>query len=259
MVLYHRRNSLRTQQLMISIISQPITAITVYLRNQEQQQFLRIPKPSPGIPGIPKHFCRQRFSSTFVWCWRSMALPLQILWFEKGRFFFWNLKLHETSKMMEREEGQMGETNRCQDVFQGDPWSWKFVCFLVCFDFFWGGCLMSHLYIWWIRGKSQVLWLCPNLPLVDTKWRTETEKTYKLLLVNHYIYSYHTFHSICSKPQSRPTVKNAGGGVAPLGRPPASWGHHLHSTLDFDVDWWGSSSGWNFLFGMRKWYYSLYI
>ena len=137
MVLYHRRNSLRTQQLMISIISQPITAITVYLRNQEQQQFLRIPKPSPGIPGIPKHVSRQRFSSTFVWCWRSMALPSQILWFEKGRSFFETWNFMKLTKWWKGKDRWVKQT--VVKMFFRDPWSWKFVCFLVCFDFFFGG------------------------------------------------------------------------------------------------------------------------
>ena len=49
--------------------------------------------------------------------------------------------------MMERE-GQMGETNRCQDVFQGPLKLEICVFFGLLRFFFWGGYLMSHLYIW---------------------------------------------------------------------------------------------------------------
>ena len=96
---------------------------------------LENPQPITGYPRYTINVSRQRFSSTFVWCWRSMALPSQILWCEKGRFFG-SLKLYE--KPPKWWKGAW--THWLLTVVKMlNPWSWNF-----------GDYLMSHLYLWWM-------------------------------------------------------------------------------------------------------------
>lgn len=211
----------------------------------EQQPLLRIPNPSPGIPGIPSMFLgkdsrRLLFGADTVWLCHRRSFGVKKVVFLGVWNFMKNLQNDG------KGHGQMGYSQllRCWTLEVGISG----ISVWILLIFF--GVTSCHICIYGESVvKSQLLWLCPNLSLVDTECRTATGNILLVVFKSPYLQT--PYHSICSKTQRSPMEKKRGG-LAPLGRPPAkrrSWGHHLHSPLDFDVDWLGNSWGWNFFVG----------
>lgn len=209
----------------------------------EQQPLLRIPNPSPGIPGIPSMFLgkdsrRLLFGADAVWLCHRRSFGVKKVVFLGVWNFMKNLQKNG------KGHGQMGYSQllRCWTLEVGIS-----------------GITSCHICIYGeCCGKKPAPLAMPQLT-IGWYWVQNCNRKTLGIVSGKSLYLQSPYHSICSKTQRSPTVKNGVGLLLSAGPQRngkaediifiAPWiltliGEGIHQAKLF--------------FGMRKWYYNLY-